>query len=67
MIGINQFASLTLVSELSPLTDQTFSLGSEAGLTLMNKYLKHDYDLSKLAPDVDLEERGFRVGEAEPF
>jgi hypothetical protein len=59
LIGINHFATTTLVGEHNPLTDQTFSLGTRNSLKLFGDFYKDEYDFDNLAPDVDLKNRGF--------
>lgn len=59
LIGINHFATATLVGETNPLTDETFSLGTVNSIKLFGDFYKEEYDFDNLAPDVDLKNRGF--------
>lgn len=38
LLGINHFASVSLVSDVAPLTDQTFGIGTKAAMSVFAKY-----------------------------
>ena len=61
LIGINHFAAISLVDSKNAMTDQTFSLGTENALKLFHNYYKNEYDFNKIAPDADLQSRGFSL------
>lgn len=59
LIGINHFATITLVSDTAPLTDQSFSIGTTQALHMLSTYYDKVYNFLDLAPDRDLRRRGF--------
>ena len=69
LIGINHFAKITLVSDAAPLTDQTFSVGTEAAVKIIKHYYENDYNIMNVAPDTDLIKRGFCLDDSDklPF
>ena len=65
LLGINHFGSISLVSEVAPLTDQTFSVGTKAGMSVFAEYYNTKYSFANMAPDYDLKQRGFDVNSDE--
>lgn len=61
LLGINHFASISLVSEVAPLTDQTFGVGTKGGMSIFAEYYNTKYSFANMAPDYDLKERGFET------
>jgi hypothetical protein len=61
LLGINHFGSISLVSDVAPLTDQTFSIGTRGGMTAFAEYYNNGYNFLNMAPDNDLKERGFAL------
>lgn len=67
LIGINHFATATLVGQTAPMTDQTFSLGTTNSLKLFGDFYKNEYDFDNMNPEVDLLNRGFPLKKEDNF